>query len=180
MLDIKFIKENSALVKENIKKKFQNDKLPLVDKVVKLHDEWRSLKTEVDNLRARRNKVSEEINQLKKQGKDISKVVKEIKEIPEKIKSLEERAEKLQSELTKDLMLIPNIMDKSVPSGKSDADNVASKHFGKPTKFKFPIKNHVELVENLKVADFESSARVAGKGFYFIQGQLAQLNQALL
>lgn len=180
MLDIRFIKENVGLVKDNIKKKFQNNKLVLVDKAIKLYDEWRSLKTEVDNLRGRRNKVSEEINQLKKQNKDISKVLKEIKEIPEKIKSIEAEADLLYSELIKILMTIPNIMHKSVPIGENDTKNVASKFFGKATKFKFLVKNHVELVENLGVGDFESSARIAGKGFYFIQGQLAQLNQALL
>jgi len=180
MIDIKLVRENPELVKENIKKKFQNEKLVLVDKVKKLDQEWRKLKYGEDGLRSERNKISEEINKLKKQKKDVSKLIKKAKEIPEKIAKIEENRKKLQEEIKKIMYQIPNIMHKSVPVGKDESENVEIKKIGKPKKFKFPVKNHVELIESLGIVDFDTSAKVSGKGFYYLKGDLALLNIALI
>lgn len=180
MLDIKLIRENPKLVKENIKKKFQNEKLVLVDKIGKLDEEWRALKYSEDKLRSDRNKISQEINELKKDRKSVSDLIKRAKKIPDEILKIQEKRELLEREIQKILSQIPNIMHKSVPSGKSDKDNVEIKKGGKIPKFSFKIKNHVELIESLKIGDFDSSANVAGKGFYYLKGDLALLNQALI
>lgn len=180
MIDIKLIRENSDLVKENIKKKFQDEKLVLVDKVKKLDEEWRKLKHAEDNLRAERNKVSERINQLKKDKKDASMEIKNAKEIPGKIAESEEKRKRLEEEIKLQLMLIPNVIDSSVPSGKDDSQNVEVKKAGKIRTFDFPPKNHIELGESLGVLDFDNSADVSGKGFYFLRGELAILNQSLI
>lgn len=178
MLDIKFIRENPDKVRENIKKKSQDTKK--VDELLKKDKRYRELLQEAEQLRAKRNTITSEINQAKKQGKDISKLIKEAKDLPEKIKSAEEEQYKLKDEVNALLTQIPNIMHKSVPSGKDASENKVIKVAGKPKKFSFPIKNHVELIENLKIADFEASAKISGNGFYFIEGELALLNQALI
>ena len=182
MIDIKLIRENPEIVKKNIKKKFQDEKLPLVDKVRKLDDEWRKLKYEADTLRANRNKISEKINQLMKSKKktEAQKFIKKAKEIPDKIAKIEEKEKKLQNEINEIMFIIPNIIHKSVPIGKSDKENVEIKKIGKIRKFDFPVKSHVELGEELGVLDFETSAKTSGKGFYFMKGDLALLNMALI
>jgi len=180
MIDIKLLRENPELVKENIKKKFQNEKIPLVDRVRKLDKEWRKLKYGEDGLRNERNKISGEINKLKKQKKDAKDLIKKAKEIPEKIARIEENRKKLQEEIKKIMYQIPNIMHKSVPAGKDESENVEIKKVGKPKKFKFPVKNHVELIESLGIGDFDTSAKISGKGFYYLKGDLALLNIALI
>ncbi|MDP3027083.1 MAG: serine--tRNA ligase [Nanoarchaeota archaeon] len=180
MIDIKLIRENPEIVKENIKKKFQEQKLPLVDEVKKLDEDWRKLKFKADRLRGERNKISEEINQAKKQKKDASKLIKQAKEIPEEIAKLEEKENQLENEIKKIMLQIPNIICKKTPIGKDAGKNVEIKKAGKIPKFDFPIKTHVELAECLKIADFDSSARVTGKGFYYLKDKLALLNQALI
>ncbi|MBI3622658.1 serine--tRNA ligase [Candidatus Pacearchaeota archaeon] len=180
MIDIKLIRESPDLVKENIKKKFQEEKLVLVDKVKKLDEEWRKIKHQEDNLRSERNKISEKINQLKKEKKDVSTEIKNAKEIPGKISSLEEKRKKLEEEIRLQLMLIPNIIDSSVPLGKDASQNVEVKKIGKMRNFEFVPKNHIELGEALGVLDFDDSADVSGKGFYYLKGELAILNQALI
>lgn len=180
MIDIKLIRENPELVKENIKKKFQNEKISLVDKIKKLDDEWRKLKYKEDGLRSERNKISEKINQLKKQKKNASDLIKKAKEIPEKIAKLGEKRKKLEKEIREIQVKIPNIMSKNVPLGRDDSKNVEDKKFGKIPIFNFPVKSHVEILENLELADFDSSARVAGTGFYYIEGDIALLNMALI
>ncbi len=180
MLDIKLIRENPRLVKENIKKRFQKEKIPLVDKVLKLDAEWRKLKFQADKLRAERNKISKQINQVKKKKQDIKPLIKKAKQIPDKIKKTEEKTKKLEIEI-KDLMLkIPNIIHKSVPKGKDESKNKVIKKSGKIPKFKSKVKNHVELLENLGIVDFDASAKVSGSGFYYLKGDLALLNQALI
>ncbi len=180
MIDIKLIRENPKLVKENIKKKFQNEKLPLVDKIRKKDEEWRKLKFQADKLRAERNKISKQINQAKKQKKDIKALIKKAKEIPDKIKKIEEKTKKFKIEI-KDLMSkIPNIIHKSVPIGKDESKNKVIKKSGKIPKFNFKIKNHVELLENLNIVDFDASAKVSGNGFYYLKGDLSLLNIALI
>ena len=182
MLDIKLIRENPKLVKENIKKKFQDSKLHLVDKIIKKDEEWRKLKYEADNLRKQRNIVSEGINQAKKSKdeKKAQELIKKAKEIPEEIAKLEQKEEHLQNEIRQLMYQIPNIISKHVPIGKDASENKEIKKAGKIPKFTFPIKNHVELTEALEIADFEAAARVTGKGFYYLKDELALLNQALI
>ncbi len=180
MIDIKLIRENSGLVKENIRKKFQNQKLHLVDDVKKLDDEWRKLKYKEDGLRASRNKISEQINKLKKQGKNAKQEIKKAKEIPEKIERIQEKRKKLETKIKGIMYQIPNIISKSVPVGKDESGNVEIRKVGKPNKFGFPVKNHVRLIEDLGLGDFDASAKVSGNGFYYLKGNLALLNQALI
>jgi len=182
MIDIKLIRENPELVKANIKRKLQNHKLPLVDKVKKLDEEWRRVKGEADSLRAERNKVSEQINQAKKtkDEKKAKEMIKRAGEIPEKIQEAEEKEAKLEKEIREIMLQIPSIISKETPSGKDASENVEIKKGGKIPKFTFTPKSHVELLENLKLADFDASARVSGNGFYYLKNELALLNQALI
>ncbi len=182
MIDIKLIRENPELVKENIKKKSQDKKLPLVDEIRKKDEEWRKLKFQADNLRKERNNVSEGINQAKKakDNKKAEELIKKAKSIPEKIVKLEEKEEKLQKEIRQLMYQIPNIMSQKVPVGKDASENKEIKKGGKIPKFSFPVKTHVELIEALGIGDFDSSSRVAGKGFYYLKNELALLNQALI
>ena len=180
MLDIKFIKENAHLVKENMKRKFQEKNLHFVNELLADHENSLKIRQEVESLRHKRNVVSEEINRLKKEGKDISKKVKEMRDIPEAIKSLEEQLSNLESNIRLCLNNIPNIMHKDIPIGKDSTENVELKKIGKPRKISFEVKNHAQIGEALGVLDFTSSARVSGNGFYYMQKELAILNQALL
>ena len=182
MIDIKLIRENSKVVKENIKKKFQDEKLVLVDKVKELDEKWRRERQKADKLRHERNKISEEINKAKKNKdeKSAKELIKKAKEIPLKIKKAAEKEIRFGKEIREIMMQIPNMMWKNVPKGKTEADNVEVKKVGKGKKFGFPVKNHVELLENLGLVDFESSAKVSGNGFYYLKGELALLNQALI
>lgn len=180
MIDIKLIRENPKLVKENIKKKFQDEKLPLVDKVKKLDENWRKQKYQVDKLRSERNKISEQINKAKKEKQDIKPIITKAKQIPEKIKKIEEKANKLQEQIREIMYQIPNIIHKSVPTGKNDTQNKEIKKIGKPKKFSFPVKSHVELGEALGILDFDTSAKTSGNGFYYMKGKLALLNMALI
>lgn len=180
MIDIKLIRENSELVKENLKKKFQHEKLPLVDKIKRLDEQWRELKYSEDSLRNERNNISKEINKIKKQKRDASKLIKKAKEIPEKIEKIKKKRKVLEENITKNLLKIPNILHKSVPIGKDEKENVEIKRFGRQKKFSFPPKSHIELGENLEMLDFDNSADTSGKGFYFLKGDLALLNMALI
>ena len=180
MIDIKLIRENPELVKANIKKKFKDEKISLVDKVKKLDDEWRKLKYQEDGLRSERNKISEKINQSKKQKKNASDLIKQAKEMPVKIAKLGEKRKKLEADIREIQVKIPNIISKNTPLGADDSKNIEYKKFGKIPKFDFPVKGHVEILENLGLADFDSSARVAGTGFYYLEGDIALLNVALI
>jgi len=182
MIDIKLIRENPELVRENIKKKFQDEKLGLVDKVKKLDEDWRKEKLKTDKLRHERNKISEEINKAKKakDEKKAKELIKKAKEIPGKIEKVEGKANKLREQIEKIQKEIPNIISKNVPIGEDDSKNVVEKIIGKPKKFNFDVKSHGEIMEDLGMADFESSSRVAGTGFYYIEDKIALLNQALL
>ncbi len=182
MLDIKLIRDNPKLVKENLKKKFQENKIPLVDELITLDEQWRKEKFHVDNLRRKRNQISEEINKAKKSKneKKAEELIKEAKEIPEQIKKSEERTASLENEIKNLLLQIPNVISNKTPKGKDASQNKVIKKSGKIPKFKFPVKNHVELAEQLGIADFEKSAEVSGKGFYYLKNELAILNQALI
>jgi len=182
MIDIKLIRENPELVKENIKKKFQEEKLVLVDKVRKLDDTWRKLKYEEDKLRSERNKISEEVNKSKKtkDEKKVKELIKKAKAIPEKIEKSQEKRKKLEEEIKQVMYKIPNIIHKSVPIGKDDSENVEKEKIGVPKVPDYKILNSAELAERLDGADFESARETSGKGFYFITGSLAMLHSAIL
>lgn len=182
MIDIKLIRESPELVKANIKKKAQNQKLPLVDEIKKKDEAWRKLKFEADTLRKERNIVSEGINKAKKEKdeKKATELIKKAKSIPEEIAKLESKEELLQNEIRSLMYQIPNIISEHVPIGKDGTENVEIRKGGKIPKFDFPVKNHVELAESLGIADFEASSRVTGKGFYYLKNELALLNQALI
>jgi seryl-tRNA synthetase len=180
MIDIKLIREKPELVKENIKKKFQDHKLPLVDEVRRKDEEWRKLKAKADSLRAERNKISNEINAAKKAGKDVSALLKKAKSIPEELAQVEAQTKKLEDEILVIMRQIPNIIHKSVPIGRGSSENVVRKVIGKPKKFAFPVKNHMEIAEKLGIIDFDTSAEVSGNGFYYLIDGLARLNQALV
>lgn len=180
MIDIKLIRETPEIVKENIKKKDQKEKLVLVDKIREKDIEWRNNKVRIDKLRHERNKVSKEISEAIKSKKPTTQLMKRAKEIPAKIQEIEQKSQKLFNQIQEDLRKIPNIIHESVPIGKDDSENVEIKKIGKPSKFYFPLKNHVEIAEGLGLADFETSAKVSGNGFYYLKGDLALLNQALI
>ena len=180
MLDINLIRQNPDLVKENQKKK---DKKPeIVDEVLKLDQQWKIILKEVENLKHNRNVVSQEINKCKKENKEkeAQKKIKEMREVVENIKKLEEKADNQLTKRDKVLLKIDNIMHPAVPKGKDDSENVEIKTWGKKPEFKFEVKNHVELCEELGIADFERSANTSGHGFYFLKGKLGLLNQALI
>lgn len=182
MIDIKDLRERPEIYKENIKKKFQENKLPLVDKAIEIDEKWRIQKQKGDKLRSERNKISEEINKAKK-NKDEKKAkefIKKAKEIPKKIENNEKKEKKLEKELRDILIKIPNLISENVPIGKDDEENVPEEYIGKPKKQDFEIKSHGELIEELGLGDFDSSARVSGNGFYYIEGDIALLNQAML
>ncbi|MEA3429737.1 MAG: serine--tRNA ligase [Nanoarchaeota archaeon] len=180
MLDLKFIRENSDKVKENIKKKFQDSKLKKVDELLKYDEENRKLMQESQKLRQKRNLVNQEINKLKKSGKDIKKKLAEAKKIPEKLKQIESKQEEVGNKICEILKIIPQIIHDSVPIGKNDGENVEREIIGKIKKFSFPVKSHVEIAENLNMADFDISACTSGNGFYFLKGDLALLQMAVI
>ncbi|MFP4524052.1 MAG: serine--tRNA ligase [Candidatus Woesearchaeota archaeon] len=179
MLSIKFIREHADEVKANIKHKQQPDKLDSVDELLKLDESWRKNKQSLDQLRHDRNKLSESINATKKKGGDIKPLVQQAKELPNKIKQLEEEMAQQEERIDELQRAIPNIMHPDVPQGRDDSENVERRRWGETTKVKTP-RNHAQLAEALDVADFDSSARVAGNGFYYLKKDLARLNQALI
>ncbi len=180
MLDIKFVRENPDKVKENIKKKFQEDKLPLVDKLLKADVDYRAVLKESENLRHERNKITAKISELKKQGKNAAELLAQAKEIPDKIKNLEVKRDELKAEIKDYLYTIPNMIHESVPTGKNDKENVEIQRIGEPKKFDFEVKSHVEIAENLGMADFTTSGEISGNGFYILKGNLGLLNMALI
>lgn len=182
MIDIKLIRENPELVKENIRNKFQNEKIILVDKVRELDNKWRKLKYKEDNLRAERNKISQMINIGKKAGKrkEVRELMNKAKEIPKKINNIRIKRGDMEEDIKEIMFKIPNIIHESVPLGKDSSQNLEIKKIGKIGKFDFPIKSHVELGEALGMLDFDTSAKVSGTGFYYLKGDLALLNMALI
>ena len=179
MLDIKFVKENIDLVKENMRKKNRED-LGIVDEVMDLDAKWRKLKYDEDDLRSLRNKVSAEVAELKKKGENAASKLKEAKEIPGKIDKVETRRKKLEVGIREIMMRIPNIMDNSVPLGKSDADNVEIARYGEAKVPAYEVRHHADIAAGLGGLDLESSRRTSGHGFYFLRGPVAQLHFAIL
>ena len=182
MLDIKFIRENPEIVKNNIKRKLQNEKLPLVDNLLNIDARWRNIKADADLLRAERNKISGQINNAKKEKKDAlaNSLIKRAKALPEELKKIEAEENQLETDIKAILNKIPNIISKETPMGRDASENKEIKKHGKIPKFTFPVKTHVQLAESLGIADFEASARVSGNGFYYLKNDLAILNQALI
>ncbi|MEG0239971.1 serine--tRNA ligase, partial [Anaerorhabdus sp.] len=182
MLDIKLIRENAELVKENIKKKFQDAKLELVDEVIQLDKDFREIKTKADDLRALRNSKSKEIGAFMQQGlKDKAQETKEtIAHIGDEIKALEEKEIDLEAKIKKIMLTIPNIIDASVPIGKDDTENVEIEKFGEPTIPSFEIPYHSDIMEKLGGIDLDSARRTSGNGFYYLMGDIARLQSAIL
>ncbi len=179
MLDLKFVIENPKVVKDDLVKRNKADRVWLVDELTQDYEFWRKLKFDIDTLRHERNKVSEEINKRKKEKKDVADLLKRAQEIPNKIKDNEEKSALLDSKTKEKLAQVPNILHVSVPKGKDATENVELKKWGKIQKITHAIKNHVELTEELGIADFETGRLVAGRGFNYLKGALARLDLAL-
>ena len=182
MLDIKFLRTNPDVVKENIKKKFQDEKLPLVDKVIELDAEYRAAKGRGDELRALRNSVSKEIGGLMAQGKrDEAEVVKQkVKDMADELASLQTKETELEEEIRKIMLVIPNIIDESVPIGKDDSENVEIQRYGEPVTPDFEVPYHVDIMETLNGIDLDSARKTSGNGFYYLCGDIARLHSAIL
>ena len=182
MIDIKFLRENPDVVRQNIKNKFQDEKLPLVDKAIALDKENRDIKQEVEALKAERNKASKQIGGLMKQGKkeEAEQVKKEVASSGARIDELSAREREVEEELKSVMMVIPNIIDPSVPIGKDDSENVEIERFGEPVVPDFEIPYHTDIMESLSGLDLDSARRVAGNGFYYLMGDIARLHSAVI
>lgn len=182
MLDIKFVRMNPDVVKENIKKKFQDDKLPLVDEVLQLDQRNRDIKGEVESLRAKKNKISKQIGACMAQGKkeEAQELKCKVQESAERIESLSSEEKEVEVKIKKIMMTIPNIIDPSVPIGKDDSQNIEIEKFGEPVVPDFEIPYHTEIMERFHGIDLESAGKVAGNGFYYLMGDIARLHSAVI
>ena len=182
MIDIKLIRENPELVKENIRKKFQDEKLVLVDEVKALDEEYRALRTKADELRAQRNAASKQIGALMGQGKkqEAEEVKANVKKIGEEIALCEEKEPQLEAEIRQRMLVIPNIIDASVPIGKDDSENVEIEQFGTKREFDYEIPYHTEIMESFDGIDLDSARRTSGNGFYYLTGDIARLHSSIL
>ena len=182
MIDIKFLRENPDIVRENIKKKFQDAKLPLVDEVIELDAEKRATQQKADSLRASRNKLSKQIGALMGQGKKVEaeEVKAQVKAQSDELIAAEAKEKELDEKILKIMMTIPNIIDASVPVGKDDSENVEVERFGEPVVPDFPVPYHTEIMENFNGIDLDAARRVAGNGFYYLMGDIARLHSAVI
>ena len=182
MLDLKFVRENPEIVKQNIRNKFQDSKLPLVDEVIELDEENRKTKKEADDLRADRNRISKQIGALMGQGKkeEAEEVKKQVTAASDHLAELEEKERDLEARIRKIMMTIPNIIDPSVPIGKDDSENVEVKKYGEPVVPDFEIPYHAEIMERFSGLDLDSARKVAGNGFYYLMGDIARLHSAVI
>ena len=182
MIDIKLIREQRDLVRENIKKKFQDEKLPLVDEIYELDKKFRNTKKEADDLRSQKNKLSDKIGSLMREGKKEEglKIKEEIGAISFKIANLENEEERLEQEIKEKMLLIPQIIDESVPIGEDDSKNVELERFGEPFVPEYEIPYHADICESLNGLDKEAAGRTSGNGFYFLMGDIARLHSSLL
>ena len=182
MLDIKFLRSNPEIVKENIRKKFQDRKLPLVDEVIKLDRQSRAAQQEASDLRASRNKISKSIGGLMAQGRkeEAEEMKKKVAEQADRLAELEKLEAELQEKVTKIMMVIPNIIDPSVPIGKDDSENVEVQKYGEPVVPDFEIPYHTDIMERFNGIDLDSARRVAGNGFYYLMGDIARLHSAVI
>lgn len=182
MLDLRFVRENPDIVRQNIKNKFQDSKLPLVDEVIALDAEFRSAQKEADDLRASRNKLSKEIGKLMGQGKkeEAEAVKAQVSANSERLAELETKEGELSEQILKIMMTIPNIIDPSVPIGKDDSENVEVERFGEPVVPDFEIPYHTEIMERFNGIDLDAARRVAGNGFYYLMGDIARLHSSVI
>ena len=182
MIDIKFLRENPDVVKQNIKNKFQNDKLPLVDEVIELDKQARAAQQEADTLRANKNAIAKQIGTLMAQGKkeEAEEVKKQVAETSARLKELEALEPELKEKVKKIMMIIPNIIDPSVPIGKDDSENVEVQKYGEPVVPDFEIPYHADIMEALGGIDLDSARKVAGNGFYYLMGDIARLHSAII
>ena len=182
MIDIKFLRENPDVVKENIKKKFQDNKLPLVDEVIALDEERRKAQVEADAIRASKNKIAKEIGGLMKQGKKEEAEVKkaEVAANAARLVELEALEKELQDKVTTIMMTIPNIIDPSVPIGKDDSENVEIQKYGEPVVPEFEIPYHTDIMRTFDGIDLDAAGKVAGNGFYYLMGDIARLHSAVI
>ncbi len=182
MLDIKFVRENPEIVKENIKKKFQDDKLPLVDEAIALDKESRELQQEADDLRAAKNKIAKQIGAFMAQGKkeEAEAAKAEVAKDAARLAELEAKEPEVREKLKKVMMVIPNIIDDTVPIGKDDSENVELERFGEPVVPDFEIPYHTDIMERLSGLDLDSARKVAGNGFYYLMGDIARLHSAII
>lgn len=182
MLDIKFVRENRETVEQNIRNKFQDDKLPLVEKVIELDKKSRELQQEADNLRAEKNKISKEIGALMAKGlKDEAQEIKnKVAQISDRLEILEPEEAEIAKQVKDIMMVIPNIIDPSVPIGKDDSENVEIEKFGEPKEYDFEIPYHTEIMEALNGIDLDSARKVAGNGFYYLMGDIARIHSAVI
>ena len=182
MLDLKFVRENPDIVKQNIKNKFQDKKIPLVDEVIELDAKNRAAKKEADDLRANKNKIAKQIGALMGQGKkeEAEELKKQVAEQSARLSELEEQEKDLGERILKIMMTIPNIIDPSVPIGKDDSENVEIERFGEPVVPDFEIPYHTEIMEKFNGIDLDSARKVAGNGFYYLMGDIARLHSAVI
>ena len=182
MLDIKFVRENPDVVKENIRKKFQDQKIPMVDEVIALDQENRNIKQEVESLRANKNKISKQIGALMAQGKkeEAEEVKKEVAASGARIDELSAREKEVEEKIKTIMMTIPNIIDPSVPVGKDDSENVEIERFGEPVVPDFEVPYHAEIMESFDGLDLDSARKVAGNGFYYLMGDIARIHSAVI
>ncbi|MCM1399530.1 MAG: serine--tRNA ligase [Clostridium sp.] len=182
MLDMKFVRENPDIVKENIKKKFQDEKLPLVDEAIELDKQAREIQQEADDLRAKKNVIAKQIGAFMAQGKkeEAEEAKKEVAKNASRLAELEKQEPEVKEKLKKIMMVIPNIIDESVPIGKDDTENVELEKFGEPVVPDFEIPYHTEIMERLNGVDLDSARKVAGNGFYYLMGDVARLHSAII
>jgi len=180
MLDIKLIREHPEVVRANLEKRGAVEKLKMLDDLIEYDKKWRQLLTEVNKLRHKRKVVTAEIANLKKMGKDVSKKLEEARKVPEKIEKLDKRVKKCKEKADRILLGLPNILHESVPVGKDESENVVVKTLGEPPEIDFEPKNHLEIAVNLGLIDAERAAKVAGHGFYYLKGEIALLDYAIL
>ena len=182
MLDIKFLRANPEIVKENIRKKFQDEKLVLVDEVIKLDEQFRASKTKSDFLRSQRNSISKEIGALMSKGQkeEAKKKKKQVEDIAQELADLKMSEDNIESQIRERMLVIPNIIDPSVPIGKDDSENVERERFGDPIVPDFEVPYHVDIMERLNGIDLDSARKTSGNGFYYLCGDIARLHSAIL
>ena len=182
MLDIKFVRNNPEVVKQNIKNKFQDDKLPLVDEVIELDQRNREIKQEVEALRADKNQISKQIGACMAQGKkeEAEELKKKVQENAERVEALSKEEKEVEAKIKQNMMIIPNIIDPSVPIGKDDSENVEIEKFGEPVVPDYEIPYHTDIMESFNGIDLESAGKVAGNGFYYLMGDIARLHSAVI
>ena len=182
MLDMKFVRENPDIVKQNIKNKFQDDKLPMVDEVIELDAKRRAAQQEADDLKAKKNQISKQIGALMAQGKkeEAEEIKKQVAANAERLKEIDALESELSEKVTKIMMVLPNIIDPSVPIGKDDSENVEVTKYGEPVVPEFEVPYHTEIMERFDGIDIDAAGRVAGNGFYYLMGDIARLHSAVI